>query len=262
MSNLRKKWNNKIALILPLSLLVFGSQSMTINAKETNNPIKIAQFKAPKVGAPSQTTGGGTRGSNKDKLVALIPESQVGLTTSQTPSFFVYVPATKDKIKFTLTDKEQEKTFYEEELQPPSGPGIVSINTEKMTKKIPDKLEVGKFYRWTFEIIHDASDASANSKVTGWVQLVKPSENLTAKLAKLKPNEKDLLMKRSRIYAEEGIWQEALQDLITLRQQKPKDSKVNSTWKDLMKNVKLPKDVRLSALDQATLVECCKPIQN
>ncbi|HEY9706538.1 MAG TPA: DUF928 domain-containing protein, partial [Allocoleopsis sp.] len=178
------------------------------------------------------------------------------------PSFFVYVPATKDKIKFTLTDKEQEKTFYDEELQPPSAPGIVSINTEKMTKKIPDQLEVGKFYRWTFEIIHDASDASANSKVTGWVQLVEPSKSLTTKLAKIKPNEKDFLMKRYRIYAEEGIWQEAMQDLITLRQQKPKDFQVSSAWKDLIKFVKLPKDVKSSALAQANLVECCKPFQN
>ena len=257
-----KKWSNKIAWILLLSLLVIGSQSITINAKETNNPIKIAQFKAPKVGAPAQTSGGGTRGVNKDKLLALIPESQVGLTTSKTPSFFVYVPATKDKIKFTLTDQAQEKTFYEAELQPPSTSGIVSVNTDQMTKKIEDKLEVGKFYRWTFEIIHDASDASANSKVMGWVQLVEPSKSLTGKLAKIKPNDKDLLMKRSRIYAEEGIWHEAIQDLITLRQQKPNDFKVNSAWKDLMRAVKLPKNVKSSDLAQANVVECCKPTQN
>ncbi len=64
------------------------------------------RFKLPKRGAPTITIGGGTRSGSKS-VTAILPQKKLGLTASQSPVIFVYVPENVSKnADFMLTDEQ------------------------------------------------------------------------------------------------------------------------------------------------------------
>ncbi len=253
-----------IALIPRLSTQAQAQSQPIAQAVSASFPDSVhLDFKSPPTnGEPKQSGTTGTRGgcaSAKGSLPFLTPltpgtiqgltekkEVTVSeyptLTISEYPTFFVYVPQTSaQRVRFVLTEKTSHEIYKTFPL--PSTPGIVSVTLP--ADKPP--LEIGKIYKWSFSIICKPGEPSQNITVYGWVKRTEPNPALVKALEKATP------LERAALYGEYGIWHETLTTLANLRRSQPEESTLVVTWTELLKS----EPVKLSAISQAPLVDCC-----
>ena len=169
------------------------------------------------------------------KLTALVPESLIGRTVSEYPVFFFYLPKTDfydaELVEFILKD-ENGNLIYETTLKTnKAAAGVMSVSIPA-NKKVPP-LEAGKSYRGSIALICDPEDRSADAVVTGIVRRVELSADILRELDAADPRQKTV------IYAENGIWQDALGTLAAARHANPNDTDLGADWKSLLDSVKL-----------------------
>src|SRR4028119_1456318 len=100
-----------IAATLPSSLAPMRAQAQPLLLSQNVN------FKAPDVTAPSSRQGGTHRGSKLCpaglSITPLVPPTNIGLTLTESPTIFVYVPRTSAKVEFTVLNEREEEVVYE-----------------------------------------------------------------------------------------------------------------------------------------------------
>lgn len=180
-------------------------------------------------------------------LAALTPASDksIGLTVSEYPTFFWYMPNSKpdypNKVEFKLMDQEKKIVYFQTILDVSGKAGVMSYSLPNGFKpansKIP-ALEVNKVYYWSINVICDLEDRSSEDFVEGYIQRVAPSSNLTQRLTKAVPRDVP------EIYAGAGIWHDALTTLAALRLKNPNDPKLVSTWANLIEAIDFGKLAR------------------
>jgi hypothetical protein len=212
----------------------------------------VFQFNAPKRGLPGRREGGGTRG---DQLVALLPRTNLGLTTAAYPRFFWSVPGgiRARYVEFTLYQGDEQAPsamlIYKTTFSIAGAPGIASLTLPDDANLPP--LEVGKDYQWSVRIARDLNnlnDPQRSFRVSGWVQRVKPSQSLSEQLRQA------TLRDRAALYAQNGFWFDTLDSLAELRCQSPNDATVTATWTTLLKS----ESVRLDRLVNQPLLQTCE----
>ncbi|MBD2458158.1 DUF928 domain-containing protein [Nostoc sp. FACHB-87] len=236
--------------ILCLDVLPISSLNAQVKAESISKTQgwQISQaFKPPKRGDPPASAGGSTRGSsclkNKKQIVPLLPANKLGLTLAERPTLFWFVPESSVKTaKFVLLTDKDENSVYETTLTLPNKSGIISFT---LPKTAPE-LAVGKTYHWYLTVMCNSQDASTNPWVDGWVERTEAEASLSAALAKAQPR------KLPSIYAEAGIWYEALATSAQLRRSEPKNVRARVDWWTLLKSV------NLNALASEPFVDCCK----
>jgi hypothetical protein len=214
-------------LALLLTTGVFASMATTA----------LAQYVPPDRGLPGRREGGGTRGGcalTQPTLTALIPSQNFGATVQEHPTFFWYVPQTNaTTAEFVLMDGNQ--TVYETTIALPKTPGILRLSLP--TDGTVPPLMIGKDYQWYFSIICNADDRSGDLLTRGWVQRQALTPDLAAKLAQVPVAE------RSTVYAEAGIWYDAIATLADLRQQPgsigAQNQLLHDRWSNLLESVGL-----------------------
>jgi Domain of Unknown Function (DUF928) len=210
---------------------------------------KTKTFNQPPIppGPPpgGRVRGGAKRGElaacpqTKHDLTALVPFSQEsnsvinvwGQTTEEHPSWFFYVPHTKDlryAVEFVLQDQESNEV-YQKAIALPDKPGVIRVS---LPTTAPG-LALNKQYRWFFTISCDQEKNSPPTFVEGVIQRV---ELNPAVVKELQTTE---LLKRYTIYAQNGIWYEALTILAQLRQKNPKDVALQTEWQNLLGSIHL-----------------------
>ncbi len=221
---------------LPISAL---AQSPTRLVDPQLGPIQTAvKFSPPPdTERPEGETASSRRGGCFEKnkkdlpLTGVVPPKKIGLTVAAHPTFFLYVPQTKDQaVEFILQD-ENDREIYKTNFRMNDNAGIISISLPD-TANLPP-LEVGKNYRWYFSLICDVESSDGNIFIDGWVRRVEPSLALKNQLEKAAPRD------RADIYAAAGIWQETLASLAELRRSRPNDSALASEWANLLRSVGL-----------------------
>ena len=179
---------------------------------------------------------GGCASSNQLSLTALVPKNKVGRTISDYPTFFFYLPQTEAQLaEFILLDQSGNQ-IYKQTLTISNLSGTIGISIPA-NKNVPP-LEVGKSYRWNFTVICNAQDRSADVWETGIVQRVQLSADILRQLEKADPRQKTV------IYAENGIWQDALSTLAAARRANPNDAGLTADWESLLDSVTLGKIAR------------------
>ncbi|WP_375512107.1 DUF928 domain-containing protein [uncultured Nostoc sp.] len=159
-----------------------------------------------------------------------------GLTTEEYPTFWFYVPYKKStihSIEFVLKDESSKlsQSLFRTIVTIPEIPGIISIPLSATTPS----LQVDKMYHWFFKIkiICNPQQPPEREYVEGWVQRV----NLNPKLV---DNSKQATPQQQvKLYAENGIWYDALTTLAELRLTKPQDPTLAVEWMNLLKSVDL-----------------------
>lgn len=230
------------SLAAVLGLFVCGLPTLT-----------LASFSPPSGrGLPGRREPGGTRSACIQEqaltLTSLTPEESPGLTVSEYPTFFWYLPkSSAEGIEFALKDKAG-KELYRTVAKVTGQPGIISLTLPANAGLPP--LQVGQDYNWTLNLICDFSDRSGEPSVEGWVQRIAASPELSNQLKKATPQEVP------GVYASAGIWYEAITTLAELRRNNPTDRKLTAAWSSLLKDVKLDK------VATAPFVECCKAGSN
>jgi len=184
-------------------------------------------------------SGRATRGTcrnsqlNPINLTGLVPENKMGRTVSDYPTFFFYLPPTKaESAEFILLDPTGNQ-IYKQTLKVKNLSGVIGISIPSDKNVSP--LEVGKKYTWNFTVICEAEDRSADLLEIGTVRRVELSADIRSELEKADPRRK------TAIYAENGIWQDALSNLAAARRAQPDDAVIKDDWESLLESVRLGK---------------------
>lgn len=157
-----------------------------------------------------------------------------GLTTAERPTFWFYVPYTKDvanlSAEFVLEDAEGNNV-YRQAIALPLKPGVMSVPLPSTVAP----LEVDKTYRWDFKVhCNQQLTASYPVKVEGDIQRVSLQPSVAKQLAAATdPREK------IAIYAASGIWYDPLNMLAQLRLANPNDVSLATDWQSLLQSIKL-----------------------
>ena len=189
----------------------------------------------PNAAAPgSRRRGGASRTGScpavAQPLTALVPtvkDSVWGLTTAANPTLWFYVPYVLNAdrpAEFALLD-DRNQYVYQTTLAnaQTEATGIVEIALPSTVS-----LEVGKPYRWALTV---NCGADSSVFVIGGIQRVaSPSGIYTDSAASLD---------RASLYAENGIWFDALTLLAELKQSKPNDATIAAEWQSLLQSVTL-----------------------
>jgi hypothetical protein len=203
---------------------------------QEKEPTKVASapvYKPPLRGAPGGRVGGGTRGTNtRDVFVlsALAPD-HMGLTVSEQPSLYWFISnATSLPVELAIMDPQGVKPLLETRLTGPVERGVHRINLAQHGVR----LEPGVPYRWSVTVIPDEKRRSRDILAAATVERIMPPDALRAKVAETR--KEDL----PSVYAEAGLWYEALTTLSELIDQAPADAALRQQRAALLSQVGLP----------------------
>ncbi len=245
--------NSQYFAVLCLSLLVPGLAIPPIAAEAASPkpaisaPQKLSlNFKPPKRGAPRATAGGATRGactSGAKSITPLTPKGQVGLTVTERPSFFAYIPQSRGQTaEFLLLSNDDTEVVYQTTFTLPSKAGVLRFD---LPADAPT-LKPGQEYHWFITLNCDLNKGpSGNPTIEGWIERLEPNSDLKKALTTAKPDE------RPAVLAEAGIWHDTLAALANLRRTSPNNVKLSQDWRTLLQSV------GLDAIATEPLVECC-----
>jgi hypothetical protein len=118
-------------------------------------------------------------------------------------------------------------------------PGVVSLRLPSTVS-----LEASKNYDWYFLIYCDSQNKNKFVSVNGLVRRVERPD-LKSQLDSATPQE------RLMLYATEGIWYDALNEIAERRRASPEDDNLKNDWASLLQSVGLEK------LAPKPIVECC-----
>ncbi len=260
---------SSIAYLLPINAQLGNSSKSSINFTPPPPP--------PGRGAAGERGGAASRGcgNGEQPLMALVPDYKEtinldggetipvtkiwGLTTDEYPTFWFFVPYGKSSItemEFVIKDKSQKpsKTIYRTVLDKPEKPGIISISTKEAIK---EPLQVGetkhqKKYHWFLKLkVKCSPEQSVELKsIDGWIERVNLSSHLTKSIQQATP------LQQAAIYAENGIWHDALTALGEARLKEFDNASLLANWTSLLKSEEL------DSLANYPLVNCCQANSN
>ncbi len=200
--------------------------------------------------------GGFSRSSSCEKgakLTALVPppgldskeqikddQSPIDYTTASHPTLWVHIPKLPigTTAQFTITkDGYQQRDFYSKRFDVADKSGIVGVKIPASTAA----LEVGTRYRWQVRIV-----CSGNSELNlgSWVQRIDAKQlprdispdkarTILQQITTEKPEN------RAPLYAELGLWQDAITSIAQLRFKTNTDPQLEQDWKDLLTQTKM-----------------------
>ena len=196
------------------------------------NP-KMPVYRPPKRGAPGSRVAGGTRGPEDQMpvLYALVPD-HVGLTIQEQPSLYWFLSKLpKAPIELTVIEDQAVHPLFESRIAMPEEPGIQLFDL----KKYGVHLKVGKVYKWFVAIVPDPQQRSKDVLAGGEIERTEVSEALRIRIEQADQNSVPFL------YAEQGLWYDALASISKLVEAAPQD--------------KVRRKQRASLLQQVGLVE-------
>jgi hypothetical protein len=174
---------------------------------------------------------GGCASSNPVSLTALAPKNKIGRTVSDYPTFFFYLPKTDAELAELIVEDESGNQIYQQEFTIKDLSGVIGVDIPANTNVPP--LEVGKDYTWKFTVVCDPEDRSSDQLESGVVRRVELSADILPGLENADPRQKTV------IYAENGIWQDALSTLAAARLANPNDTDLAADWESLLDSVTL-----------------------
>lgn len=184
---------------------------------------------AEREGFPSRRVGGGTRGKGcgfeQGSLTALIPETSPAQTTQVSPTILFYVPKTSQPqtLEFVLND-QNDNTVYETTVTTTGNPGIVTVKVPHESAQLNPNQE----YHWYFSMVCNPDNRALDVVVEGLLQRVELNTATANKLTTLSP------LEQVEFYENAGLWNDALSNLVVLKQKNCGDQSLSVKWKDLL----------------------------
>ncbi|MFB2981470.1 DUF928 domain-containing protein [Microseira sp. BLCC-F43] len=226
-------------VVAPSLLTKVQAQTASQNSAQTQRISTLARvtFEPPGDGKPDDTAGGASRNggclqgvtNSGGCIVPLMPATKDGLTTTERPTFFVYVADSAAKELFFSLRDDRDNAVYQAKIPINGQTGIVSV-------KLPDNapaLEVGKTYQWAFIMVGEQGLRPDSPGVRGEVRRVELNPELKSEIAQGKP------LERAELYGKNGIWFDTVATLAQARREQPNDTTLVANWQDLLKSVGL-----------------------
>lgn len=226
---------NRKTIVALGGLFALMLANMGINSVQAAEPAKVAKplvkYVPPMRGAPASRVGGGSRGVGDDapKLSVLVPD-HVGLTLQEQPTLYWYVSKpVVAHLEVTVINDQLVDPLVDKDFDVPAKAGVQRLRLADFGVKLKPNVE----YRWYVSLIVDPEQRSNDIIASGTIQRVLPSQELQGKLAHA---DKASL---SGIYAEAGIWYDALASLSDLIAAKPADQTLREQRAELLEQVGL-----------------------
>jgi len=208
-----RKYDNKVN-----SKEALSDDSLSTRQNQNNRLLKpenMPIYRPPLRGAPAGRVAGGTRGFNGKLpyLCTLVPE-HVGLTVNAQPCLYYFLSAgTNLPLEFTIIEKDAVYPLLETRTQPPHTTGIHVICLADYGKHLKQGIQ----YKWFVALVPDEEHRSRDILAAGAIELLA-----------VQPEFKEILQKANSveavsIYAEKGIWYDALTSLSAVIEKKPDD---------------------------------------
>jgi hypothetical protein len=195
------------------------------------SPASGVKFRPPTTGAPSVRVTGGSRGSGDTAITLdVLAPDDIGVTTREQPSLF-WFQSKPANAKFELTLLQENK------VKP-----LVQVTVERSAKagiqrmKLSDhgvKLSSGVEYQWVVALIDDPDNRSKDLVASGVIKRIEPTADLKEKIATATP------ASLAGVYAEAGIWYDALSVLTDQIEANPENKALRETRADLLRQVGL-----------------------
>ena len=176
-------------------------------------------------------SGGGSRGGEYlgVSLMTLVPV-QVALTTQAQPSLYWYQSkATEAQCEVTLTQPKVAKPLLVLKTSKTTPPGIHAIRLSKFNVELKPNV----VYQWSVAVVVDPSSRSGDIIANGKIKRIDPPADITSKLAAASDADK------AAIYAENGIWYDALQSISDQIDKSPTDKSLRDERAGLINQVGL-----------------------
>ncbi len=207
-------------------------------------------FKAPRLGAPGNREAGAARSdtcastANSRGLTAVIPTSNLGLTTKAYPTFFAYVPPNNaEAAEFRLIDESSGQEVFVGQVQMPKADtpdAAYKYKASVLEITLPEKgasagLQAGQSYEWALMVVCNAKNRAEDIVISGVIQRIGDDY-----VKGLDPETKQQLSTLNRataqeklaIYGAAGIWHDLLADVASLRQKNA--TTYGEEWKSLL----------------------------
>lgn len=227
-------------LVLSLSVGILLALPAQAESKLENKSVSLPKqlvfeedFDPPGDGKPKDTSSGGSRdglrcSQNEQSIQPLMPKRNYGLTLSERPAIFVYIPETSAR-KIVLAFRSETGDYKRAFLPITTRSGIVSFT-------LPDRespLTVGKNYQWSLVVVCGETVQPDDPVVRGWVQRVARSPQIESELRQ------KAAIEQAMWYCANGYWYDLLKVMKQLRRSHPHDVKLTVLWRDLLKSVGL-----------------------
>jgi hypothetical protein len=202
------------------------AQSATEQRPATNAAVKV-KFRPPATGAPSVRLTGGTRGTGDSTITLdVLAPDDVGQTTQEQPSLFWFQskPASA-KFELTLLEENKIKPLVQVTAQRSLSAGIQRLRLAEHGVKLSPGVE----YQWVVALITDPENRSRDLVASGMIKRVDPSADLKKSIAAASP------ASLPAVYAEAGIWYDALSSLSDRIEADPSNKALQESRADLLR---------------------------
>jgi Domain of Unknown Function (DUF928) len=162
------------------------------------------------------------------------------VTTQEEPSLYWYQskPANA-KFELTLLEDNKIKPILQVSIERSSKAGIQRLKLSEHGAK----LSVGVEYQWVVALVVDADNRSKDLVASGVIKRVEPAADLKEKISKATP------ASLPGVYAEAGIWYDALSLLSDQIDAEPENKVLRQTRVDLLRQVGLKAAAQSEAAD-------------
>jgi hypothetical protein len=231
----------RAAVVLSATAAVLMSSGPTAPVEAQQKPAdsKAGEGKAPALvykpplrGAPGGRVGGGTRGTGREAFVlSVLAPNHTGLTTSEQPTLFWFISHPSSyPIELTLVDPDKTDPLIELRLQPPVAEGVHRLRLRDHNVR----LAPGTAYQWFVAVVPDGGRRSKDILAGGMIERVTSPAELTEKIARASKAE------IPGLYAEAGLWYDAIGTLGELLDQAPDDTALQAQRSALLRQIGLP----------------------
>lgn len=259
--------------LLGLSAVPLAQAQPTVTVQHTAQTVlePTIQFNPPPLPDQGRPEGRGSGGASRGNcaipgqipLTALIPssapsdlspsaelnenptiETVYSLTAQARPSFWYYIPyqISTTQLEFVLQD-EDSNILYQGIWSPnqsnsQESNGVIQVSLPETAPA----LQQNGLYHWFFLAYCDDINPEF---VDGWIARSPLSASLGTAVSNATPRE------QAALYAQNGLWQEALTLLAEKYRESPTDPTWSSDWKNLLESA------GLEEVAEESLVDCC-----
>ncbi len=188
-------------------------------------------YKPPARGAPASRVGGGSRGlGGVLPSVRVLAPDHTGLTTQEQPVLYWFIDRPADtRVEITVIDDKSVEPLLERFVEAPREAGVQRLDLAALGVRLAPNVE----YRWHVGVVPDPSRRSGDIVASGTIKRVAASAALASRLAQTED------AARYRVYAEEGLWYDALAALSRRIEARPDDGAVRRLRAALLREVGL-----------------------
>jgi hypothetical protein len=193
-------------------------------------------YKPPLRGAPGGRIAGGTRGTGDEALtLSVLAPDHTALTVQEQPSLYWSLSKPSPyPIELTVIDNQAIHPLLETRLSSPVRAGVQRVRLVDYSVR----LTPGVPYQWFVTLVLDPYQRSKDIIAGGTIERIEFPAALRGKLAQAGK------AKAPHIYAEAGLWYDALTAISELIDGTPKDTLLRKQRAALLEQVGLPEVAR------------------